>query len=60
MDASEIEDRSLVAVYVDDVPIAIKGAATDLKAVDLEDVEVLRGPQGTLYGAGSMAGTIDT
>jgi len=55
---SEVEDRSLVAVYIDDMPISLKSANPDLKVLDLEDVEVLEGPQGTLYGAGAMAGTI--
>jgi outer membrane receptor protein involved in Fe transport len=58
MDTSETEDRSLVAVYLDDTPIGLKSGTPDLKVVDLEDVEILRGPQGTLYGAGAMAGTI--
>jgi iron complex outermembrane recepter protein len=58
IDTSETEDRSLVAVYLDDTPISLKSGTPDLKVVDLEDVEVLRGPQGTLYGAGAMAGTI--
>ena len=55
---SDTSDRPLVAVYLDDTPISVQGQTPDLKVMDLEDVEVLRGPQGTLYGAGSMAGTI--
>ena len=55
---SDTSDRSLVAVYLDDTPISVQGQTPDLKVYDLERVEVLRGPQGTLYGAGSMSGTI--
>ncbi len=55
---SDTSDRSLVAVYLDDTPISVQGQTPDLKVYDLDRVEVLRGPQGTLYGAGSMAGTI--
>ena len=55
---SDTSDSSLVAIYLDDTPISIQGQTPDLKVYDLERVEVLRGPQGTLYGAGSMAGTI--
>jgi outer membrane receptor protein involved in Fe transport len=57
-DNSETEDRTLVSVYLDDTPIALKSWTPDIKALDLESVEVLRGPQGTLYGAGAMAGNI--
>ncbi len=56
--ASDTSDRSLVAVYLDDTPISVQGQTPDLRVYDLERVEVLAGPQGTLYGAGSMAGTI--
>jgi iron complex outermembrane recepter protein len=50
-------------VYIDETPIHIRrfgiGAASGLPAVfDLERVEVLRGPQGTLFGAGSQGGTV--
>ena len=50
--------RSLVGVYLDDLPLTLQMANPDLKIFDLERVEVIRGPQGTLFGAGSMAGTI--
>jgi iron complex outermembrane recepter protein len=52
------QDRALVAVYLDDAPISLQAYNPDIKVYDLERVEVLRGPQGTLFGAGSMAGAI--
>jgi iron complex outermembrane recepter protein len=55
---TNIEDQTLVSVYLDETPISLQGATPDLKIFDLQQVEVIRGPQGTLYGAGAMAGTI--
>ena len=56
---------SEVGMYVNDTPIGSSstfgsgGAAVlDLLPYDLERIEVLRGPQGTLYGASSMGGLI--
>ena len=50
---------SLIGMYMDEAPVsAIPLAQLDLRAIDLERVEVLRGPQGTLYGQGSVGGTI--
>jgi len=53
-----------VGFYLDDTPFtppsfgAIGKVVIDPNLYDLQSVEVLRGPQGTLYGAGSMGGTI--
>ncbi|NYI23201.1 TonB-dependent receptor [Sphingobium indicum] len=53
---------STVGLYVDDVPVQIRSLEVagnpDLRRFDLDRVEVLRGPQGTLFGADSMGGTI--
>lgn len=55
---NNLEDRPLVAVYIDDTPLAMQGFNPDIKVFDIDRLEVLRGPQGTLYGASAMGGTI--
>ena len=47
-----------VGIYFDEIPLSTVLYNPDLEPFDLERVEVLRGPQGTLYGSGSLAGTI--
>ena len=47
-----------VGVYLDDVPISLSLFTPDMDLFDVSRVEVLRGPQGTLFGAGSLAGTV--
>ncbi len=47
-----------VALYLDEQPLSQPGRNLDVYAVDLERIEVLSGPQGTLFGASSQAGTV--
>lgn len=48
--------RSTVGTYLDDAPVNYNAPDPDLRLVDIERVEVVRGPQGALYGSGAMAG----
>jgi outer membrane receptor protein involved in Fe transport len=47
-----------VAVYLDDQSAQVPGRNLDIYTADLERVEVLEGPQGTLFGAGAQAGVV--
>jgi iron complex outermembrane receptor protein len=50
--------KESVGVYLDESPISQALFTPDLELFDLERFEVLRGPQGTLFGAGSTVGTV--
>ncbi|MCV6626489.1 MAG: TonB-dependent receptor [Cellvibrionaceae bacterium] len=51
-----------VGIYYDEIPAAGQGARlvnqVDMALYDIEQIEFLRGPQGTLYGSGSQGGTV--
>ncbi len=47
-----------VAVYLDDQSAQLPSRNLDVYAADIERIEVLEGPQGTLYGSGAQAGAI--
>ncbi len=47
-----------VGIYLDEQPITTIQGALDIHVYDIARVEALAGPQGTLYGASSQAGTI--
>jgi iron complex outermembrane receptor protein len=47
-----------VAFYLDEQPVSMQGRNLDIYAADVARVEVLPGPQGTLFGASSQSGTV--
>lgn len=49
--------QSTVGIYIDESPLVFSDTNPDFRLLDVERIEVLRGPQGTVFGAGSMGGT---
>jgi outer membrane receptor protein involved in Fe transport len=56
--AGAVGDFPNVAVYLDDQSAQLPGRNLDIYAADLERIEALEGPQGTLFGAGAEAGVL--
>ncbi len=57
-DGSRTGSVPMVGVYLDDQPVTTIGNSLDPHIYDMERIEALAGPQGTLFGASSMAGTL--
>ena len=50
--------QSTVGQYLGDIRLSYNAPDPDLRLYDIDNVEILEGPQGTLYGAGSLGGII--
>jgi iron complex outermembrane receptor protein len=51
-------DTTSTSVYLDEQPITVAGANPDPRLVDIQRIEALSGPQGTLFGDSSQCGTL--
>ena len=57
-DGLKVGSSAMVGVYLDEQPVTTIGNSLDIHIYDMERIEALAGPQGTLFGASSMAGTV--
>ncbi len=57
-DGLKVGSQPLVGVYLDEMPVTTIANNLDVHIYDVARVEALSGPQGTLFGASSMAGTL--
>src|SRR5277367_1809854 len=53
-----VQNTSTTGLYLDEQSLSYFGGIPDLHMYDIQRIEVLNGPQGTLYGASSMSGAV--
>ena len=56
--SAEYRTDSQVSIYLDDQPLTSISQQADVRLIDIERIESLPGPQGTLFGSSSQAGTL--
>ena len=56
--SDEFYTDSQVSVYLDDQPMTSSSQQVEVRLIDIERIEALPGPQGTLFGSSSQAGTL--
>jgi iron complex outermembrane receptor protein len=57
-DGLDVGSQPTTGLYLDEIPVTTIGGSVDLHIYDVARVEALAGPQGTLFGASSLAGTL--
>ncbi|WP_226015859.1 TonB-dependent receptor [Novosphingobium sp. FKTRR1] len=57
-DGLDVGSLPTVGSYIDEIPVTTVGNSVDIHLYDIQRIEALAGPQGTLFGASSLAGTL--
>lgn len=57
-DGLDVGSLPTVGSYIDEIPVTTVGNSVDIHLYDIARIEALAGPQGTLFGASSLAGTL--
>lgn len=56
--AGDTSQQSVAGIYLDEIPMTTAGRMPEVHVYDMQRVEALAGPQGTLFGSSSLSGTL--